>query len=103
MWPFRKNDRPRGLDERLRVYTEKELKPHLSKHSGSLGGVRITPFEHSRIGKVRLIEIEGYGKLLVRMFNRKMDRHWASAFARLSELLDKMGFERREWTLLISH
>jgi aminoglycoside phosphotransferase (APT) family kinase protein len=25
------------------------------------------------------------------MFNRKIDRHWASAFARLSELLDKNG------------
>lgn len=91
MFPFRKNDRPRGLDERLRIYTEKELKPLLSKQTGSLGSVRIAPFEHSRIGKVRLLEIEGYGKLVARMFNRKIDRHWASAFARLSELLDKNG------------
>ena len=91
MWPFRKNDLPRGLDERLRVYIEKELKPLLSRHAGSLGRVHIAPFEHSRIGKVRLIEIEGYGKLVARMFNRKMDRHWASALARLSELLDKNG------------
>ena len=91
MWPFRKNDIPRGLDERLRVYTEKELKSLLSKHPSSLGNVRIAPFEHSRVGKVRLIEIEGYGKLVARMFNRKMDRYWASAFARLSELLDSNG------------
>ena len=91
MWPFRKNDLPRGLDERLKVYTEKELKPLLSRHAGSLGRVHIAPFEHSRIGKVRLIEIEGYGKFVARMFNRKMDRHWAFALARLSELLDKNG------------
>lgn len=91
MWHFRKNNLPRGLDERLRVYTEKELKPLLSKHPSSLGNVRITPFEHSRIGKVRYMEIEGYGKLVARMFNRRMDRQWASAFARLSELLDSNG------------
>ena len=91
MWPFRKNDFPRGLDERLRVYAEKELKALLSKNPSSLGSVRIGPFEHSRIGKVRLMEIEGYGKLVVRMFNRRMDRHWGSAFARLTELLDKNG------------
>ena len=91
MWPFRKNDLPRGLDDRLKVYTEKELKPLLSKDPNSLGNVRIAPFEHSRVGKVRLIEIEGYGKQVARMFNRKMDRHWASAFARLSELLDSNG------------
>ena len=91
MWPFRKNDPPRGLNERLRVYTEKELKFLLSKNPNSLGSVRIEPFEHSRIGKVRYMEIEGYGKLVARMFNRKMDRHWASAFARLSGLLDSNG------------
>ncbi len=79
MWPFRKNDLPRGLDERLSVYTEKELKPLLTKHPNSLGNVRITPFEHSRIGKVRYMETEGYGKLVARMFNRKMDHYWASA------------------------
>lgn len=91
MWPFRKTDLPHGLDERLRLYAEKELKCLLSKNPSSLGSVRIAPFEHSRVGKVRSMEIEGYGKLVVRMFNRRMDRHWASAFARLSELLDSNG------------
>jgi hypothetical protein len=47
--------------------------------TNSLGNVRITPFEHSRIGKVRYMETEGYGKLVARMFNRKMDHYWASA------------------------
>ena len=91
MWPFRKIDLPRGLDKRLRLYAEKELKFLLSKNPNSLGSVRIAPFEHSRIGKVRYMEIEGYGKLVARMFTRKMDCHWASAFARLSELLDSNG------------
>lgn len=91
MWPFPKISTRHDFDERLSRYAEKELTALLGGGRPRVGGVRVSPLAHTRTAQFRCVEIEGYGKLVVRGFHRRSHRCRAADFARLSDLLASNG------------
>lgn len=86
MWPFRKRDTRRELDERLERYALEELPQRLGLAPGSRKPA-VRQFEQGRASLVRLVELEGYGKLVLRVFPRKRHLRTPQGCRRLHECL----------------
>jgi aminoglycoside phosphotransferase (APT) family kinase protein len=91
MWPFRKHIDGDEVDERVRSYLERELPGRLGVAPSAVAGAAAMPFDEGHIGWVRYVDVEGIGRVVLRVFHRSVHRRRPSGLARLSALLAEQG------------
>jgi len=86
MWPFRKKRLALDRDEPIRRYAREAL-PALLGLPAEPRQVRVQQFNTGRASWVRLVDVEGYGKLVLRVRHRRRDLAKLAGRERLDDIL----------------
>ena len=93
MWPFRKPSVRKELDLRLRLYVDRELPRLLGVAPSAVAGAAICRFAKGAVSHLRYVEVEGYGRVVLRVLYRKKHLRWLAGYPHLAQLLASNGIE----------